>query len=47
MKNDLNDEVPNKTPETLIFVYGVLNWDGVLKLSDRLEGTILHIYKVG
>ncbi len=38
MKDDLNDEVPNGTPKTLISFNGVLNQDGVLKLGDRFEG---------
>ncbi len=38
MKDDLNDEVPNGTPKTLIPFNGVLNQDGVLKLGSKLEG---------
>jgi len=38
MKNDVKDEVPNGTPKTLIPSNGVLNRDGVSKLSYRLEG---------
>ncbi len=38
MKDDVNDEVPNGIPKTLIPSDGVVNWDGVLKLSSRLEG---------
>jgi hypothetical protein len=38
MKDDLNDEVPNRTPKTPIPFDGVVNWDGVLKLGGRLEG---------
>jgi hypothetical protein len=38
MKNDVNNEVPNGTPKILILFYGVVNWDGVLKLGGRLEG---------
>jgi hypothetical protein len=35
MKDDVNDEVPNRTPKTLIFFYGVVNWDGVLMSGGR------------
>jgi hypothetical protein len=35
MKDDVNDEVPNGTPKTLIPSYGVVNCDGVLNLSGR------------
>ncbi len=38
MKDDVNDEVPNGTPKTLIPSKGVLNWGGVLKSSDMSEG---------
>jgi hypothetical protein len=38
MKDDLNDEVPNGTPKTLILLDGVLSWDKVSKLVDKLEG---------
>jgi hypothetical protein len=38
MKEDVNDEVLNGTPKTLIPFDGVVNWDGVLKLNGRLEG---------
>ncbi len=31
-------KVPNRTPKTLIPSNGVVNWDGVLKFSGRLEG---------
>jgi hypothetical protein len=37
MKDDVNDEVPNETPKTLIHFNGVVNWDGVLKLGGRPE----------
>jgi len=47
MKDDLHVEVFNGTPKNLILFGGVLNWDGVLKLGDKLEGTMLHISKVG
>ncbi len=35
MKDDVNDEVPNGTPKTLIPSYGVVNYDGVLNLGGR------------
>jgi hypothetical protein len=38
MKDDVKVQVPNKTPKTLIPSTGVVNWDGVLKYSGRLEG---------
>jgi hypothetical protein len=38
MKDDLNDEVPNGTPKTLIPSNGVLNWDGVSKLGNKTKG---------
>jgi len=38
MKDDLNDEVPNGTPKTLIPFNGVLNWDGVSKSSGKPKG---------
>jgi hypothetical protein len=38
MYDDVNDEVPNGTPKTLIPSNGVVNWDGVLKLSSKLKG---------
>jgi hypothetical protein len=44
MKDDLNDEVPNRTPKIIIFSNGVLNWDGVPKLGDKPEGTMLYIF---
>jgi hypothetical protein len=47
MKHDLNDEVPNGTPKTLIPSNGMLNQDGVWKLGDKTKGTMLHIFKVG
>jgi hypothetical protein len=34
MKDDLNDEVPNGTPNILIPIDGVLKWDGVSKLGN-------------
>jgi hypothetical protein len=38
MKDDLNDDVLNGTPKTLILFNGVLNWDGVLKSGGKLKG---------
>jgi hypothetical protein len=38
MKDDVNDEVPNGTPKIWILSDGVVNWDGVLKLSGRPKG---------
>ncbi len=38
MKDDVNEEVPNGTPKTLIPFNEMVNWDGVSKLSDRLQG---------
>jgi hypothetical protein len=38
MKDDLNDEVFNRTSEIIILFHGLLNWDGVLKSGDKLEG---------
>jgi hypothetical protein len=38
MKDDVNDEMPNGTPKTLIPSNGVVNLDGVLKLSSELKG---------
>jgi hypothetical protein len=37
-KDDVKIKVLNRTPKTLIPSYGVVNWDGVLKSSGRLEG---------
>jgi hypothetical protein len=37
MKHDVNDEMFNGIPKILIPFDEVVNWDGVLKLSDRLE----------
>ncbi len=34
----MNDMMPNGTNKTLILFNGVLNCDGVLKSSGRLEG---------
>jgi hypothetical protein len=38
MKDDVNDEVPNGNPKILIHLYGVLNWEGVLKLGGKPKG---------
>jgi hypothetical protein len=38
MEDDSNDDVHNGTCKILIPSNGVLNWDGVLKLSHKLEG---------
>ncbi len=38
MKDDVNNEVPNGTPKTLIPSNGVINWDGVLKSSIKPNG---------
>jgi hypothetical protein len=38
MKDDVNDEVPNGTPNFLIPFDRVVNWDGVFKLGGRLKG---------
>jgi hypothetical protein len=46
MKDDVNDGVPNGTPKTLIPSDGMINLDGVLKLSSKLKVTMLHISKV-
>ncbi len=35
MKDDLNDEVPNETPKTLIPYDGMLNQDGVWKSRGK------------
>ncbi len=37
MKDDVNDEIFNGIPKILIPFDEVVNWDGVLKLGDRLE----------
>jgi hypothetical protein len=34
MKDDVNGKMFNATPKTLIPFNGVLNWDGVSKLSN-------------
>jgi hypothetical protein len=45
VKDDVNDEVPNKTPKILIPSDGVVTLDGVLKLSSRPEGDhITHFF---
>ncbi len=38
IKDDVNDKVPNGAPKILIPLDGVVNWDGVLKLDEKLEG---------
>jgi hypothetical protein len=38
MKDDVNDEMPNGSPKFLFFFYEVVNWDGVLKSGNKLEG---------
>ncbi len=38
MKDDVNGEMPNGTPKTIIPSNGVVNWDGTLKSSNRLKG---------
>jgi hypothetical protein len=43
MKDDLNDEVFNGTPKTLIISNGVLSWDKVSKIGGKLEGSMQHI----
>ncbi len=35
MKVDVKNEVPNETPKILIFFYGMINWDGLLKFDGR------------
>jgi hypothetical protein len=37
MKDDVNDEVPNWIPKIIIPCSGVLNLDGVIKLSNKLK----------
>ncbi len=38
MKDDLNDEILNGTPKTLILFNGALNWDGVSKSNNKPQG---------
>ncbi len=38
MEDDVNDEVFTEISKTLIPSNGVVNWDGVLKSNDKLEG---------
>jgi hypothetical protein len=38
MEDDVNDEVFTEISKTLIPSDGVVNWDGVLKSNDKLEG---------
>ncbi len=37
MNDDVNDEVPNGAPKILIPSNGIINWDGVLKSSNKPE----------
>ncbi len=44
MKDDVNDEVSNGTPKTIIPSNGVVNLDGALKSSNRLKGDhVIHL----
>jgi hypothetical protein len=38
MNDGVNVEVPRETPNILIPSNGVVNWDGVLKFGEKLEG---------
>jgi hypothetical protein len=38
MKDDMNNEISNGTPKILIPSNGVINWDGVLKSSNKSKG---------
>jgi hypothetical protein len=38
MKDDMNDEIFNGNPKTLIPFDGMLNWVRVSKSGDKLEG---------
>jgi hypothetical protein len=38
MKDDVNDEMPNETFNTLIFLDGVLYLDGMKKSNCNLKG---------
>jgi len=45
MKDDVNEEVPNGTPKTLIPSNEMVNWDGVSKLNDKLQGDhVTHLW---
>jgi hypothetical protein len=44
MKDDVNDEVPNETPKTLIPFNGLVNCDGVLNQVVGQKVTMLHIF---
>ncbi len=46
MKDDLNDEVFDGTPKTLIPFNGVFNWDGVSKSNDKLKGPCYTFLKL-
>ncbi len=45
MNDDLNDEVPNGTPNILILSNGVLNLDWVLKLVSNPKGNYVTHFK--
>jgi len=38
MKDDMNNEMSNRIPKTIIPFNGVVNWDVVLKSNDRPKG---------
>jgi hypothetical protein len=44
INDDLNDEVFNRIPKTLIIFNGVLNWDGVSKSNDKPKGDHATIF---
>ncbi len=45
MKDDVNNEVPDGTPKTLIPFDGVVNWDGVLKSIIKPNGDhVTHLW---
>jgi hypothetical protein len=46
MKDDVNNQVPNGTPKTLIPSYGVVNLDGCWNQTVGQKVTMLHIYEV-
>jgi hypothetical protein len=47
MKVHVKDEIPNGTPNTLIPFDGLLNRDGVSKLSSKPEGDHVTLFEVG
>jgi len=47
MKDDVKVKMPNETSKTLFPLDGMVNWDGVLKFGDKLEGDHACIFKVG